>query len=280
MITADVTPEITLPDIHRFSPSSASAFYGAAAIASVYCGLGDLDRNVHGIWQHGWVAKHVQISPDSLFGLSVSDNKEEKYWVARADEEIYLRRQGFKHLKAIGLPIVYVEQEEVLRRQNSLLVMPAHSLEYTTHSWKFDEYADEIDRLRPGFSEIVVCVHPSCWEKGYWVDAFKKRGFRVVKGASVNDKNGLRRIHSLLATFEYVTTNGFGSHLAYASYMGAKVSFSGPFAEYRVEDFSNTPFYKENPNLIKPAIHAGSNRVLCQHFPHLFCHPKRGQNKC
>src|SRR5262249_11239822 len=157
-----------------------------------------------------------------------------------------LAANGYRNVKAIGLPIAYLAKATLERRAGSLLVMPAHSLEYTNHTWKFDEYADEIVRIAPRFSEVALCVHPSCLETGYWVDAFSKRGFTVYKGAAVNDRRGLERIATLLSSFEYVTTNTLGSHVAYASFCAAKVSIYGPYAEYRAEDFANTPFYNEN----------------------------------
>ncbi len=42
----------------------------------------------------------------------------------------------------------------------------------------------------------------------------------------------LRRLRRLFGRFEFVTTNGFGSHIAYAAAAGAKVSVFGPYAEF------------------------------------------------
>jgi hypothetical protein len=36
------------------------------------------------------------------------------------------------------------------------------------------------------------------------------------------------RLVEIFSTFEYVTTNGFGSQITYAAYCGAKVSVFGP----------------------------------------------------
>src|SRR6202022_2850412 len=109
-------------------------------------------------------------------------------WVSRRNEENLLRRHGYDRAKAIGLPIVYIQGENTVRRPGSLLVMPAHSGDDSKSEWKLEEYAEEIARIRPSFSEVWVCIHPSCWEHGYWVEAFKKRGFPLVQGALYTDR--------------------------------------------------------------------------------------------
>ena len=204
-----------------------SGFYGAADVAAAYCGLKTSPGHLRGYWQHGWTASYrMPIPPDLILGTwSRSD---EQYWVAREDEAEHLRSAGFRHVAAIGMPLIYLPPRAVRRRPNSLLVMPAHTLDYITCSWKFDEYAEAIAAIRHEFSEVVVCVSPPCWRHGYWVDAFRKRGFHVITGANHVDRNALERIRSLLSHFEYMVTNGFGSHIAYAYYFGAKPSVYGP----------------------------------------------------
>ena len=122
--------------------------------------------------------------------------------------------------------------------------MPAHSSEDTTSEWKFEEYAEEMARIRASFSEVWVCIHPSCWEHGYWVDAFKKRGFPLVQGALYTDRNALERLARLFSSFEYVTTNTMGSHIAYAAYWGAKVSLYGSYADLENANYNNVEEYQ------------------------------------
>jgi len=203
----------------------------------------------------------------------VSDSESEHHWVARVDEEAYLRSQGYKNAKAIGLPIIYLPDSQTARRSNSLLVVPAHSRDNTTLNSNFEEYADTVASIRSSFSEVLVCVHPSCWRNGYWIEAFKKRRLTVIKGAFIEDRNALLRMSKLFSSFEYVTTNGFGSHIAYAAYFGAKVSVFGPFVEYTAQDSVNDPFFREKPYLLEPLNKARSEQGVRQHFPELFCHP-------
>ena len=269
---------VDLPEVRKFPVTNKSCYYGAQAEAAAYCGLDHTPENIRGEWQHGWIPGYWQLDP-LMLGVGIGEPHPESlhYWVSRRDEADYLHNCGYKHVTAIGLPIVYLpRREECRRRPGSLLVMPAHSLEYTTHSWRFDEYADEIARIRGDFSEVVVCVHPACFKRGYWVDAFRKRGFQVVHGAMVNDLNALRRIRRLLCAFEYVTTNSFGSHVVYAAYFGAKVSVFGPYAEYRAEDFASDQMYLQHPHLLEPTLRVTSEREMRRQYPELFRYPREG----
>jgi FkbM family methyltransferase len=247
--------------------------YGASVLAAAYCGFKDTPDHLRGYWQHGWSPSYWLPHPPDLV-LGTPARPEEYYWVARQDEEEYLRSAGFPHVAAIGLPIVYLPPRAIRRRPNSLLVMPAHSLDYTSHNWKFDEYAETIVAIRHEFAEVVVCIHPSCWKHGYWVDVFRSRGFRLVVGANARDRNALERMRYLLSSFEYMVTNSFGSQIAYAAYFGAKPSVYGPYAEYRAEDFQNDPLYRRNPRLLPIALRSFSEAELRRHHPQLFCHPR------
>src|SRR5262249_1705902 len=158
------------------------------------------------------------------------DDRGEYYWVAREDEEAWLRDGGYANVKAIGLPITYLPHKEVPRAPGSLLVMPPHTGGDSVSAWDFDAYAEEVAALRPQFAHIAVSVSPSCWDRGYWADAFMRRGIEVFKGAESLDRNCLERLRTILSSFEYVTTCHFGSQVAYAAYFGAKVSLYGKYA--------------------------------------------------
>jgi len=250
--------------------------YGAAAIAAAYCSFKNVPSAPRGNWVHGWNPRYrPKLHPDFILGIRT--NPHDHYWVSRQDEERFLRDSGYKHVAAIGLPLVYLPPSKVRRRPGSLLVMPAHSILYTVHSWKFDEYAETIAAIRSEFTEVVVCIHPVCWKRGYWVDAFRKLGFPVVEGAVSLDRNGLRRVQSLMCSFEFMTTNSFGSQLAYAAYFGAKPSVYGPYARLQPEDFKQDQLYAYHPRLLAPAIQTISEEQLRRNCPQLFCHPREAK---
>jgi FkbM family methyltransferase len=274
--------DLSLPEVQILEPCSINTeFYGASAVAAEYCGFKDRPRAARGYWMHGWGPKqYLEFdNPVLYFGLVDLQGKNDYHWVSRQDEENLLRRHGYKKVKAIGMPIVYVAHKPIVRRSGSLLVMPAHSTKETTHEWDFDEYADEIARMRGQFSEVWICIHPSCWEHGYWVDAFKKRGFPLLQGALRTDRNALERLYQLFSTFEYVTTNIMGSHVAYAAYAGAKVSIYGPYAEHRAADYNGILEYEGIRHLMEYWISASSEKVVRQHYPELFCHPLEAEQR-
>jgi FkbM family methyltransferase len=279
---------MTLPDLHKHlklpsferiqyeEDNIPSRIYGAADVAAAYCGFRSVPASIRGHWVHGWYPSfRSKFHPD--FHLGARTRLDESYWLARKDEEEFFRSSGYQNVAAIGMPLAYLPPGDFTRRPGSLLVMPVHSQDYTTHLWKFDEYADVISAIRDEFSEVLVCVHPSCVRRGYWVNTFKERGFTVVTGADLFDRNALRRVQCLLSSFEYVTTNSFGSHLAYASFFGAKPSIYGPYVSYREEDFKNDGFYAYHSRFLKPALESISEEALRRHRPQFFCHPQEAK---
>src|SRR5438132_3263931 len=275
LVHATMSPStaLALPEVALLSSGLInSEFYGASAVAALYCGFQNPPTTPRGYWMHGWGPRQwLELgSPELYFGLCDLHGKNDYHWVGRLDEEDLLRRHGYSNAKAIGLPIVYVGHKEIARRPGSLLVMPAHSSDDSTSDWRFEEYAEAIERIRAHFSEVCVCIHPSCWEHGYWLEAFKRRGFPMVAGALYTDRNALERMYRLLSSFEYVTTNSAGSHIAYAAYLGAKVSIYGPYAELGATNFNNIPAHLP---LKDRWVWANSERTMRQYYPELFCHP-------
>ncbi|WP_024546855.1 hypothetical protein [Picosynechococcus sp. NKBG15041c] len=152
--------------------------------------------------------------------------------------------------------------------------MPAHSLPYTNHNWNQEIYAQQIEELKTQFSSIIVCLHRSCIEKGYWTKEFEKRGIPWIPGADLYDRNALKRIKILLSSFEYMTTNTIGSHIIYSNFCGCKTSVFGEFAKSSPEDYQQAPLYQKFPELLEVIQHFFSEEYNREQFPFLFCHPK------
>jgi hypothetical protein len=228
--------------------------YGAFSTLEKYIGVSIFKKNFSfHEWQHGWHPPEHNVHPEFVvggYGQSHLRREDKTFWVARQDQADYLISRGYKLVTALGLPIIYIDTPEVIREKGSLLVMPVHSLSYTKHQWDFDKYADEIDRIKHNFSRVVACIHPACIDKGYWIDAFKKKGISVISGAFGGDDNSLNRMGILFSRFEYVTTNGFGSHLVYAAYFGANISLYGATPDFHASDFKKDPFIFKLPRTI------------------------------
>lgn len=280
-----VSPELSLlirslPQRQRFDVRSLSTLYGADWLAAAYCCLQGPPIPPEGIWQHGWIPRHCAISPATVICGDGDYNERkdtEKFSVARRDQERYLGAAGYRHVRAIGLPVAYLPDCEQPRLQGRLLVMPVHSDVDTVLLHDFDAYAADIDSIRSNFEEVVICVHPACFAKGYWVNSFQRLGFPVIEGSSYDDRNGLLRLQRLLKGFEFVTTNGFGSHLAYGAFFGAKVSIYGREADQTKEEYLNRPALAASD----PADwEVASRKTLSRVYPFLIQEPWKAQLQC
>lgn len=249
-----------------------SGLYGSDMVAARYCGFRKPPSAPLGLWMHGWYPERRPLDrADLLFGVTMAHLREERYWVATERQAKVLRSLGFSRSRAIGLPMVYAPEPQIAREKGALLVMPAHSLPNSSHGWVVSEYVKSISALRPCFRKICVCINGHDWTKGEWVQDFRDAGFEVVRGAG--DNSSLDRMASLFAQFEFVTSNGFGSLVAYASAFGAKVSLYGPFAEVTPDSLKNVPYFVDNPDLLASEAAYVGERYCREQFPEIFVHP-------
>ena len=254
------------------------SFYGADRVLAEYCDVNDPPPIDYFSWQHGWCTEDRQSVDPLLLVMEPVIDFSKTFLVARPDEAEYLRLHGLT-ARAIGLPFLYARPLPAVRIPNSLLVMPAHSLEYTRHNWKFDEYVDQIAAISSSFDQVVACIHPSCVRKNYWLPQLERIGIPWVSGAETYDGNGIQRIKTLLHQFEFVTTNILGSHIVYAAASGARVSIFGDFAEYRHEDFAGCEYYNLNPHLLEPVLRIHSEAYVRDRYRDLFCEPQNAPDK-
>jgi hypothetical protein len=220
-------------------------------------------------WRHGWIYFDNLCHPKLL----TNGSPPMMNLVANDTHVSVLRNFGYTKLAAVGLPYLYANIFNFSRISNSLIVMPGHTLEYTDHTWNRQAYVNEISALKPYFDPIVACVHSSCVAKGYWVDEFQKAGIAWITGADVNDKNALLRIQCIFKSFEYMTTNTIGSHLAYAAYSGCKPSIYGDYVSHSSGDFKHDPFYLDHPELVEYVVSNSAEEKIRTQYPHLFKHP-------
>jgi hypothetical protein len=220
-------------------------------------------------WQHGW----WYTPPVHAAELVGEDGRDYVFLVATDEMVRFLQQHGFRNAFAVGLPFVYANYVDVERRPKSLLVMPPHSYAETEHGWDEDAYAREIAALRPHFSSIVACISASCVEKGYWTGAFARHDIPWIVGAAPADRNALVRMHTILKSFEYMTTNTIGSHVAYAAYCGCKVSIYGTYANLREADYRSCPFYQRYPEILNVVVAGAHESSIRSLYPELFVAP-------
>ena len=268
--------------------------YGAHLIAAEYCGCPDAAGIIPGYWMHGWFPRYHNVHP-MLIAHHKRSGQSEGYdydaqirderanvpqWVARADQADFLTAHGYRHVTAIGLPIVYVPPSGARRVSRSLLVMPPHS--HRTHGPDdpcAERYAEAIAAIKPRFDHVWVGVSDTDLAHEQWITSFKRRGIDVFMTTDLADPRALHRLRRILETFEYVTTNGFGSHIPIAAYCGAKVSVWGPFAEFPRERMRETHGVKMFPELLDAAHALCAEDGLRRAYPFLFVEPDQAEER-
>jgi glycosyltransferase involved in cell wall biosynthesis len=254
---------LSLPPVSPFRMVSTHANgwsdnYGAIRVAADYAGLSLPPQYfIRGIWHHGCYGPWEAYTP-AMLACNAPAAEKRPVLTARQEEADYLQANGFRQAKAIGLPILYTKPSGLPRRSRSLLVMPVHTLignQFPDRS-VFRAYAKEIAAAATGFAETVVCVHPNCQKNNLWVDEFKAEGLTVIFGAQTNDANALARMRALFEQFETVTTNGWGSHIAYALAFGAKVSIYGSCPRQTEENLLQDTTWAVDPVSLKVALAA------------------------
>jgi hypothetical protein len=136
-------------------------------------------------------------------------------------------------------------------------------------------YASAIADIGRRFDHVAVCLSREDLEAHQWVDAFRGRGFEVFSAVDPYQPDALHQLKRLLCSFEYVTTNGFGSHIAYAAYCGARVSVFGPFAAMPIERMARTHAVRMFPELLGKACELCSEAPLRRNYPFLFVDPDK-----
>lgn len=262
--------------------------YGAHVIARRYCGIDGGGPIVPGYWMHGWLPAYHHVHP-AFIALHKKEGQHEGYdfeaqiredkayvpqWVGRPDQVAFLRLHGYRHVEAIGLPIVYLPRPQVRRVPGSLLVLPPHGHRSHGPGDRLAEvYADAIADLQGRFEHVWVGITADDLAHREWVEPFRRRGIGVMTTTDQGDPMTLARLQRMLCTFEFVTTNGFGSQIAFAAYCGARVSVYGPFAEVPPDRIKATYPVKMFPALLDQARYLLSEAALRSHYPFLFVEP-------
>lgn len=244
--------EYTLEHLPPLEASTANSSYGDKEIVAAYCGFASPPDRFIGEWQHGWIWKEYNCHPEMILGSDglSRQRKSARHFVARSDQVDALAEFGFTDVHAIGLPILYFPKPRVPRIKDSLLVLPCHSLLERNEGWNGEEYRRFLLSIASKFSRIGLCLSGPCIAKGYWSE-LRSLATDVYTGASEQDRNSLMRLALLFSSYEYVTTNDFGSHVPYAAYFGAKVSVCGPRISWNKVDASVSTFYRNCPECLE-----------------------------
>jgi hypothetical protein len=249
-----------------------SNLYGSAWIAAAYCKLKSPPFWSGEIWQHGWAYGCIKM-PEQIFG-SFINNKKIKCLVATRKIENFLKSEGYKNAKAIGLPYVYLSDTCVERNKNTLLAMPTHTVPGSSlDKKKIREYIDYICSLKKSFKKITFCLNAHDYKHEDVRNLASYAGLDVICGVD-GGRSSLKEQYIRFKSYSHMTTNGAGSHIAYAAATGMKISISGPFHEYNEDSLSGIDFYKQFPSAISSAIERSSKNYLMSQWPWLFVSPE------
>jgi len=252
---------LKLPGVERLaSRKHEASFYGAMCLLAEMAGIRHFDADPPFLWRHGVILPPLETDPELLLG----------FFFNRPYERIFVRDGSYAKILAdhdlecevMGMPFVYAMGQGMERRPGSLLIVPAHSLKNTEHDWPFAAFAEQMAAIKTKFSEVVACIHPACWEKGYWIKELESVGIRCVRGADSYDRNALKRMAVLFESFETVLTNVWGSHIPYAAACGARVCLHKECVGFRREDFENAPAYRDRPKVLETVGRKGRDHYV------------------
>jgi hypothetical protein len=261
--------QVTLPRYRQIALGYEPTYYGASANIARRLGLKNTIPQGCYAWSHGCRL----LDGDDVRYYMRFPNLSGNVLVARRKEATFLSENGIRRVYAVGLPICYAKPSNVSRRRGSLLVMPPHATSHSRPSIVFCEYFEYIKSISHHFKRVVCCLSRQCLQVKSIRQLCEDAGIPVVCGSAIDDGNSLVRTRQLLETFDYVTTNTFGSHLAYAMAFSAKVSIAGPLHTPCPEDAANEPFYIENPDLNEPAYRRNRQQITEKTFAELKVDP-------
>lgn len=266
---------------------SISHAYSAEKILQSYC---DLERPpvIPAYWIHGWhphaharhpaiVATHKRlgeaIGQDTAQRIEV-EKKSVVQWVARLDEAELLNQHGYENVDVVGLPFAYLSDHVEVRHAGSLLVMPPHGYQKGLTQERLErDYVDYISSISGRFSRVVALIAAGDHWSGIWSHAFKRLDIDVLIGADPSDPQTLTRLKRIFSSFEFMTTNGFGSHIAYAASCGAKVSIAGPQPSVHPASIESSQVWQIYPELRDLLAQISLPESLREPYPFLFVEP-------
>jgi hypothetical protein len=266
--------KIFLPSV-AYRKYSTPLLYGAEVVIKNYVGMNIFPKYIYGEWQHGAIYNLPGIYPEHI-NEGNSENKNNPTWTFNCLQESLLLQSNYK-AKAIGAPILYLPELQIpyKRISGTLLIFPAHSSfnihAYNSSNESVKKYLSYIKKIKKHFDYVAVCLHSECLRRNLWVNEFKDLSIEIIQGADVRDTNSLERMRALMSQFEFVTSNQIGSHIAYASFFGSKVSLAGPLHNFELDAVLLEPFYKKNSHLASWIV--DQNKLAMQKFAFLHTNP-------
>ena len=97
----------------------------------------------------------------------------------------------------------------------TLLVIPMHSWKGVNNSFDGDEFMGEVERLKPEFDTVLVCLYYLDIRKGKHIPYLKK-GYKIVCNGDRLDSHFICRLRDIIELSDVTMSNGIGTHVGYS----------------------------------------------------------------
>ena len=225
-------------------------------------------------WLHGWFwADPEDRNLESKVDLMLGYPKIYNYNVPTVVHNIKLKNTltdyGFTNVYCGGLPFIYTNKIEVKKKQDSLLVIMPHSLDYMNFSSSdmknINNYLEKIYSFKKDFKHIDCLIFESDILKGTFAKLLKQYDFNLLVGAKPDHSNSLNYMRSIFEKYVYVTSCSLCSGLIYSMFCGGKPSIIEPIFEHSGDFFNTNPHIKKH-NLVDVILYKESKNYLFKNY--------------
>ncbi len=143
-------------------------------------------------------------------------------------------KEGYTNVSVGGLPFAYLSDQQTPRCEHSLLAFIGKSAEGERFDVLDTNYLDFLASQAGAFENIYVSI-ATFDQSERIIREISRRSLTPVAGASPTDKRSLLRTRIALEHCKYVSSNTFGSHIAYALSAGCRVSIFTPTYKYNTK---------------------------------------------
>ncbi len=250
--------------------------YGHQEILLKYMGL-DFSTQIIGIIEHGAsrpdFLEDVR-SPRFIFGQKT------KFWAWSNETEKLAHESGFKNVKAIGAPWLYLKNSinkaefPVAQKQKKVLVMLSHSTGNASDVANVQIKNLRAQKLRDAIGDelATVCLHAADFCDPEARESFEEYGFNVTcVGSSLiqppwsssgNRERSLYTLLKLMHDHTHFVTDHYGTALIYAIDSGLEISILPEVKEYQRLDVVSS----EKQDAYSHAVES-EKKFLFKNFP-------------
>lgn len=138
-------------------------------------------------------------------------------------ERILAKEGYYNEVVAIGpminlAPNFHSKQELTAIKKKlgkTLLVFPMHSWTGVDNNFDSDELVMEIEKLKPHFDTVLVCMYYMDIRKGKHLP-YKKKGYTIVCNGDRLDFHFIQRHRDIIELADVTMSNGIGTHVGYS----------------------------------------------------------------